>query len=208
MQVLQFSSQQSELLVSYLDGQDNALSLTQTQGYLFAVICAPEPLDVHQWLEQISPGCDGQMDEEVLFAFMALYQQISEQVFETGYKLPANLQRTNANTTQQYPDTHECQQWSKGFLYGANGYIEKLLVAPQLAADLKDALLSAQHNLGFFVLPHAQLVELAKQHEIPEDTLCQQQYEVMGDFALGFAELIEIVSVNSGLYNDEGWNES
>jgi hypothetical protein len=29
----------------------------------------------------------------------------------------------------------------------------------------------------------------------------------MGDFALGFAELIEIVALNSGLYTDEGWEE-
>jgi len=36
--------------------------------------------------------------------------------------------------------------------------------------------------------------------------LCEQQYDLMGDFALGFAELVEIVALNSGLYNDDGWD--
>ena len=90
MQIPEFSKEQSALLARFLAEQKDALSLAQTHGYLFAVICAPEPLDVHQWFEQVVPGCDGQMDEQVLFAFMALYQQISEHVFETGYSLPVS----------------------------------------------------------------------------------------------------------------------
>ena len=39
------------------------------------------------------------------------------------------------------------------------------------------------------------------------EALCQYQYESMGDFALGFAELIEVVAINSGLITDESWEE-
>ena len=51
MQIPEFSKEQSALLARFLAEQKDALSLAQTHGYLFAVICAPEPLDVHQWLE-------------------------------------------------------------------------------------------------------------------------------------------------------------
>ena len=49
--------------------------------------------------------------------------------------------------------------------------------------------------------------DYSRQNNIDELHLCAQQYELMGDFALGFAELIEIVALNSGLYTDEGWDE-
>ncbi|QLJ08574.1 UPF0149 family protein [Pseudoalteromonas sp. JSTW] len=203
MQIPEFSKEQSALLAGFLAEQKDALSLAQTHGYLFAVICAPEPLDVHQWLEQVVPGCDGQMDEQVLFAFMALYQQISEHVFETGYSLPVSLQFNSAQ--QPYLDMQECQHWSQGFMLGAQGYIAKLLAAPQLASELKEALETAQQSLCFFILDSADIASIANQHGLTEGLLCQQQYEVMNEFAAGFAELIEAVAVNSQLYNDEGW---
>ncbi len=204
MQLPEFSKQQSELLSQFLAQQPDALTLAQTQGYLFAVICAPEPLDVHQWLEEVAPGCDGQMDEQVLFAFMALYQQISEQVFETGFALPMSLQLSSQG--QQYLDMQECQHWSQGFLHGAQGYVTKLLSAPQLNDELKDALATARQSLGFFALESAEIAAIATEHGLSEVQLYQQQYDVMNEFATGFAELIEVVAVNSQLYTDEGWN--
>ncbi|WP_217875601.1 YecA/YgfB family protein [Pseudoalteromonas shioyasakiensis] len=204
MQLPEFSKQQSELLSQFLAQHQDALSLAQTQGYLFAVICAPEPLDVHQWLEEVAPGSDGQMDEQVLFAFMALYQQISEQVFETGFTLPVSLQLSSQG--QQYLDIQECQHWSQGFMHGAQGYVNKLLSAPELADELKEALATALQSLAFFTLETSEIAALATDNGLSEGQLCQQQYEVMNEFAAGFAELIEVVAVNSQLYNDEGWN--
>ncbi|MCF7520428.1 UPF0149 family protein [Pseudoalteromonas sp. L21] len=204
MQIPEFSPEQSVLLTHFLSEQKNALSLAQTQGYLFAVICAPEPLDVHQWLEQVCPGCDGQMDEQVLFAFMALYQQISEQVFGTRFSLPVSLQVNSKQ--QQYLDIQECQHWSQGFLLGAKDYIAKLLAAPLLSEEFKAALDTAHQSLGFFSLSQSDIAAIASEYELTEGQLCQQQYELMGEFAAGFAELIEVVAMNSQLYNDEGWN--
>lgn len=204
MQLPEFSKQQSDLLSQFLAQQQNALSLAQTQGYLFAVICAPEPLDVHQWLEEIAPGCDGQMDEQVLFAFMALYQKISEQVFETGFSLPVSLQFSSQG--QDYLDIQECQHWSQGFIHGAQGYLNKLLGAPHLADELKEALTTALQSLGFFTIESTEIAAIATENGLSEGQLCQQQYEVMNEFATGFAELIEVAAVNSHLYNDEGWN--
>ena len=91
-------------------------------------------------------------------------------------------------------------------MHGAQGYVNKLLSAPQLADELKEALASALQSLGFFTLETSEIAALAADNGLSEGQLCQQQYEVMNAFAAGFAELIEVVAVNSQLYNDEGWN--
>ncbi len=91
-------------------------------------------------------------------------------------------------------------------MHGAQGYVNKLLSAPQLADELKEALASALQSLGFFTLEASGIAALATDNGLSEGQLCQQQYEVMNEFATGFAELIEVAAVNSQLYNDEGWN--
>ena len=195
MQIPQFTEQHAELLSAFLSTQPGAMSLTQSQGYLFGIICSPEPLEVHQWLENILPNTANDLDEDMLFLFMALHHQVSEQVFELGYKLPAKFER------------EFCQQWSTGFLTASQSYTHTLLSSEQLEVQYKQALESAQATLSFFALDKPTITQIAEQNNIDESHLCEQQYELMGDFALGFAELIEIVALNSGLYTDEGWDE-
>ena len=205
MQTPEFTAQHAQQLANYLASRSRAMTLVQSKGYLFAVICSPEPLDVHQWLEQIDPDAGGQLDEQLLFAFMALYHQISEQVYETGFKLPISLKR-NINDNSQL-DLVECRQWCQGFVQGAQGYIDKLLQA-ELSADLTEALQTAYASLGFFALDPQLIATIAQQNQLSEMQLSEQQFALMGDFALGFAELIEIIAVQSGLYADEedGWS--
>ena len=195
MQIPQFTEQHAKLLSEFLNTQSGAMSLTQSQGYLFGVICSPEPLEVHQWLENILPNTANDLDEDMLFLFMALHHQVSEQVFELGYKLPAEF------------EYDFCQQWSAGFLTASQAYTHKLLASEQLGSQYKQALESAQATLSFFALDKPIIAQIAQRNNIDELHLCEQQYELMGDFALGFAELIEIVALNSGLYTDEGWEE-
>ncbi|WP_372761644.1 UPF0149 family protein [Pseudoalteromonas sp.] len=195
MQIPQFTELHATQLSTFLSTQPQAMTLAQSQGYLFGVICSPEPLEVHQWLDTIVPNLANDLDEEVLFLFMALYHQISEQVFEVGYKLPATF------------SADYCQNWSRGFLTASNEYTQKLLNAEALALEYKQALETAQATLSFFALDSSTLSQIAAQNSIDEQQLYLQQYELMGDFALGFAELVEIVALNSGLYTDEGWDD-
>ncbi|ASM49098.1 hypothetical protein PESP_a0918 [Pseudoalteromonas espejiana DSM 9414] len=195
MQIPQFNEQHAQQLSAFLSTQPQAMSLTQSQGYLFGVICSPNPLDVHQWLEQILPNTANDLDEEMLFLFMALYHQISEQVFETGYKLPASF------------DLEYSKAWSEGFVSASKEYAQPLLNAPQLEPEYKEALESALSTLSFFAVDQQTMTQIAQQNSMTLDALCQYQYESMGDFALGFAELIEVVAINSGLITDEGWEE-
>lgn len=195
MQLPQFTELHAKQLSTFLDTQPKAMTLTQSQGYLFGVICSPDPLDVHEWIEKILPSTANNLDEEILFLFMALYHQISEQVFEVGYKLPTAY------------SNDFCRNWSEGFLKATTVYTQKLLGAEQLEVEYKEALESAQATLSFFALDEQTITLIATQNNIDVQQVCLQQYELMGDFALGFAELIEIVALNSGLYTDEGWDE-
>lgn len=194
MQVPQFTQAHAQQLNSFLQTQSQAMSLTQSEGYLFGVICSPEPLEVEQWLGHILPNTDNTLDEEIVFLFMALYHKISEQVFEVGYTLPAIF-------------NHDyCNQWCRGFFTASQSYTQKLLVAEQLEQQYKDTIESAHATLSFFALDELTITQIAVQNNMSEAQLFKQQYELMGDFALGFAELIEIVALNSGLYNEEGWD--
>ena len=206
MQIPAFTEQHAEQLNNFLAGHSQAMTLAQSQGYLFAVICSPEPLDVHEWLEVIVPNTQGQLDEEILFSFMALYHQISEQVYETGFKLPVSLKHHADNDS--YLDLDDCQMWCQGFIQGAQVYYNKLSQVTGLDAALLEALQTAYASLGFFALDADVIAAIAKQNNLSEVQLAQSQYELIGDFALGFAELIEIVAVQSGLYteDDETWN--
>ena len=179
MQLPQFNEQHAQQLSAFLSTQPQAMSLTQSQGYLFGVICSPSPLEVHQWLAHIVPNTANDLDEEILFLFMALYHQISEQVFETG----------------------------EGFLRATQEYAQPLLTAPALEPQYKEALESALSTLSFFAVDEQTRVQIAQQNRMTLEALYQYQYESMGDFALGFAELIEVVAINSGLITDEGWEE-
>ena len=195
MQLPQFTELHAKQLSTFLNTQPQAMTFEQSQGYLFGVICSPDPLDVHEWVDVILNNSADELDEETLFLFMALYHQISEQVFEVGYKLPS-----------QY-DNAFCSHWSQGFLTASNAYTQKLLTSPQLDAQYKEALETAQATLSFFALDPQLIAQIASQNSMNTMQLCEQQYDLMGDFALGFAELVEIVALNSGLYNDEGWDE-
>lgn len=194
MQVPPFTQAHAQQLHAFLQTQSQAMSLTQSEGYLFGVICSPEPLEVEQWLAQILPNTASTLDEEIVFLFMALHHKISEQVFEVGYTLPATFNRDY------------CNQWCRGFFTASQSYTQKLFVAEQLEQPYKEAIESAHATLSFFALDELTIAQIAVQNNISETQLFQQQYELMADFAIGFAELIEIVALNSGLYNDEDWD--
>jgi len=195
MQIPQFTELHAKQLSTFLNTQPQAMTLEQSEGYLFGVICSPSPLDVHEWLAQILPNTANDLDEEMLFLFMALYHKISEQVFETGYKLPVEF------------NFEFCKPWSEGFLVATKAYAEPLLNAPELDTEFKQALESALSTLSFFALDQQAVTQIAAQNNMTSDALCQYQYESMGDFALGFAELIEVVAINSGLITDDSWDE-
>ncbi|OHU86875.1 MULTISPECIES: UPF0149 family protein [Pseudoalteromonas] len=187
-----FTVEHEKLLADYLAARSEAMSLAMTKGYLFALICGPNAVEVEQWLHDIS-AADDNMDESVVFAFMALHHQISEQVFAGNYQLPWTA----------HSDYQSRHQWSVGFITAAQPYFEAILTAEKLSNELKEALQVATEQLAFFSLSQSQVSEYCQQINCDETEFLTQQSELAGEFAKGFAQLIEVVAVDSGLYDDE-----
>lgn len=188
-------------LREYLSAAGNAMPLAQVQGYLFALICAPAPIEEEQWLQEVLGDQAADCDESVLFALMGLHQEISEQVFESGYKLTSNV-----TVAQHWQDNlavdAELHQWAQGFVLGVSYYLEPLLNAPACPEQSKDMLAQAVTVLGLFADAEQFSIHAASSGQ-DEQTFNDALVDMMADFSLGFAELIELTAVQSGLFDDE-----
>ncbi|WP_105188043.1 UPF0149 family protein [Pseudoalteromonas sp. T1lg48] len=188
-------------LREYLDEARGAMPLAQVQGYLFALICAPAPIEEEVWLQEVLGESAVDCDESVLFALMSLHQQISEQVYESGFKLTDNIrvaQRWQDNLVAD-ADLH---LWAKGFVLGVNYYLEPLLSASSCSEQCKEMLAQAVTVLGLFADAEQFNTHAANSGQ-GEQAFNDSLIDMMADFSLGFAELIELAAVQSGLFDDE-----
>ncbi|CAH9066498.1 hypothetical protein PSECIP111951_03826 [Pseudoalteromonas holothuriae] len=187
-----FTPQHRQQLNEYIALRDSAMPLSAVQGYLFALICGPDATEVEQWLAQVS-GNDLAMDETIVFSYMALHHQISEQVFSGCYQLPCSGE-------VDYGDRH---LWSVGFVHGTSSYFEPLLTSNKVSSEFKEALQMATEQLAFFSLEHEQVAAYCASHDCDEALFVHQQGELAQEFAQGYAQLIETVALESGLYDEE-----
>ncbi|BBN80249.1 hypothetical protein PA25_02340 [Pseudoalteromonas sp. A25] len=187
-----FTPEHRQLLADYVAHRQGAMPLSMVQGYLFAAICGPDAVEVEPWLADVS--CNDQaIDESVVFAYMALHHQITEQVFSGTYQLPW-LNETD------YGARH---LWSKGFLTGVETYFESFQSSSRVTGELKEALQMATEQLAFFSLEHSQIVQFCTHQQCNERDFINQQTQLAQEFAQGYAQLIETVALQSGLYDDE-----
>ncbi|MCG7549101.1 UPF0149 family protein [Pseudoalteromonas sp. Of7M-16] len=179
------------LLTQYLEQRPEALNLRALEGFLFAIVCSPDGVEPEMWLSEVT-AADEHISEEVVFALLALHHQISEQVFTQGFSLPFTL-------SSSWQDK---QQWSVGFLHGCQGYLNKLSQCEQLSEELQQALVTSTELLGFFSLGHDQIEAYCQSIEADINAFVEQQYQLAAEIAPAYAELIEQVAVNSGLYDE------
>ncbi|SFD21176.1 UPF0149 family protein [Pseudoalteromonas denitrificans] len=203
---MSLSDAELNLLSQWLDSDETAhdvMSLMQLKGYLFALICAPSPVEDELWLKEALADDLSALSDDKLFALMALYNDLSTQVFETGFKLPkAFMEERDVNAN--FTDESELHLWSKGFVRGI-GYAGQLLECENIDIDLRSAFAMAVTCLSYFADETSAHMQ-SEQQKIDFATLSSQMLEMMPDFASGFAELVEALAVSSGLFNDEGWD--
>jgi uncharacterized protein len=108
-----------KVLASFLlkHRQDNALSLLQTQGFLFCVACCPELVAPSEWvllvLEETAFD-DDQEAQQIMEMLMVLYNQINHQVLRGTAKLP-KVCRLLPDTMRNFADPAPLlHQWSQG----------------------------------------------------------------------------------------------
>lgn len=101
---------------------EGTLSYHEAQGFLFAVVCSPDPVLPSEWMPLVfAEGGPGYADLDeanaVTADLTALYNAINEQVLEHRCALPLDIevrQPALANLDDDAPLSH----WSRGFVEG------------------------------------------------------------------------------------------
>jgi len=206
LQDLNLTTTELNLLADWLSSDETsaeAMNLSCVEGFLFALICAPTPVEDEVWLNEVLAGDLSSLSDDKLFALMALYNHLSTDIFETGYQLPKSLIVTD-NVAVNFTHESALHNWSKGFARGI-GYAGDLLNCENIDIELRSAFAMAISCLSFFA-NESSAQEQAQEQNTHLETMSQQMFEMMPDFAAGFAEIVEAMAVNSGLFNDEGWD--
>jgi uncharacterized protein len=100
--------------------QDKALSLLQTQGFLFCVACCPELVAPSEWVPLVLEDTafdNAQETQQITEMLMVLYNQINHQVLHGTAKLPKAC-RILPDTMRNFADPAPLHQWSQGFMKG------------------------------------------------------------------------------------------
>nr|WP_282560188.1 YecA family protein [Motilimonas cestriensis] len=204
-------SQQDEVLLSaWLNSAEtpnNTFSLMATKGFLFALVCAPKPIETDVWLSQILGGeLPADIAEDKLFALITLHNQIGNQVYEEGMKLPKQLE-FSAGCEANFLAGHPLHEWCLGFAVGSGFYAQDLMDALPEDEDLFEAFSMAYMTLSFFA-SKANAEAIAEFQDNGDlQTFSQEMYGLMPDFSLGFAALVEEAALASGLIAEDDWDE-
>ncbi|PAJ73512.1 hypothetical protein CJF42_15395 [Pseudoalteromonas sp. NBT06-2] len=206
MKELNLTSTELNLLADWLTGDETSkktMNLPCVEGFLFALICAPAPVEDEVWLNEILAGDLSSLSDDKLFALMTLYNHLSTDIFETGYKLPKSLIVVD-DVAANFIHGSALHSWSKGFARGI-GYAGDLLDCENIDIELRSAFAMAISCLSYFS-NESNAQQQAQEQNIHLEAMSQQMFEMMPDFATGFAEIVEAMAVSSGLFNDEGWD--
>lgn len=176
-----YSHAHQHLLEEALVAANSPYALKFIEGFLFADVCGPHAQEPEQWLNALGFN-EGALEQDVVFAFMALHHNISEAVFAAdGYQLTEHLPL----------DVALLQQWSQGFLFGATAYVEQLMSTVAQPQVLSEALQVSTEQLGFFAIPHEQIAHYCDVNGLNIDAFFKEQYQLMAEFANQYAALIE-----------------
>jgi len=206
LQELNLTPIELNLLADWLNGDktsSKAMNLPCVEGFLFALICAPTPVEDEVWLNEVLAGDLSSLSDDKLFALMALYNHLSTDIFETGFQFPKSL-ALDYDVAVNFTHDSALHNWSKGFARGID-YAGDLLGCENIDIELRSAFAMAISCLSYFA-NESNAQEQAQEQNTHLETMSHQMFEMMPDFATGFAEIVEAMAVSSGLFNDEGWD--
>lgn len=204
------SREDEALLSAWLAGSETpqeTLSLTAMKGFFFGLVAAPAPVETQDWMDIIFGGAaPNSISDDKLFAIISVYNEISEQVYESGAKLP-----TECVPASQFEGNfsvgHPLNEWAIGFAIGAAFYYESLLNALPDDAEITTALQTAYLCLSYFsCATTAQQIAQLQQSSWQDFT--DSILDMMPDFITAYAQVIEQAAIASGNYEDEDWHDS
>lgn len=196
MTELVFDSTQRNQLAQWLGAQSAAgvMSIHELEGYLFALVAAPAPINEDVWVEQALAGNTQALAEDVLFALMALHNDVSERVYSDGYAISKVIEIATPALENLKLGT-PLQQWSQGFCRGAALFIENLLSEQRNPdyEELYQAFSTTLAYLSYFANPDN------------EPSAAEEVIAVVDGFAQGFASLVETLALATGQIADDDW---
>jgi uncharacterized protein len=184
---------------------EGTLRLGELQGFLFAVVCAPELITPSEWLPLIFDDGEAAYRDvaeakEMTSAIMAVYNDIARQVrIDHTPRLPFELRRPAiANFEPGAP----LQQWSRGFSYG-HSWLEELWDA-YIPESLDQEFGSTLMVLSFFSDRH---IAEALHGETKSRQSLEEMAELLGglieDAMLGYAQMGRAIEQALALEEDE-----
>ena len=128
------------------------LTSRELQGFLFAVVTAPELIRPSEWLPLVfneeQPGFStAEEANTVLGAIMGLYNDVNAAVLDERVVLPADCE-VFPRALDNLDDSSPLARWSRGFLIG-HEWLEDLWNV-NLPADLDEEVGSVLMTLSFF----------------------------------------------------------
>ncbi|PKH09070.1 UPF0149 family protein [Moritella sp. Urea-trap-13] len=204
-------SREDEILLSdWLSGDETpkeTLSLVAMKGFFFGLVAAPAPVETEDWMDMIFGGAaPGNISDDKLFAIISVYNEISEQVYDSGALLPAECIET-ANFSDNFKSGEALNDWSIGFAIGAAFYYESLVNSLEDHSEISQALQMAYLCLSYFSCAGT-AQQIADLQQTEWEAFTQTVLDMMPDFIIAYAEVIEQAALASGNYDDDDWEDS
>jgi len=202
--VHKLSDQQQQQLSSWLldKAPNNTLSLNAVKGYLFAIICSPDPIDVSDWLPVIFNEQVDDVPDEITLILAQLYNWISDQIFDTGYALP-NTVEFSEMIDANFLSGHPLHEWSLGFACGVNFYSQGLIENMDIQSEIAETFSLAVMAMTYFADAEIAQEIVAQQEESNLSHFSPIMFQMINDLVGDFAQIVEHAALSTGLYDDE-----
>lgn len=205
----QLSKDDELLLSAWLDSNETpkeTLSLIAMKGFFFGLVASPSPVETEDWMDMIFGGAAPKnISDDKLFAIISVYNEISEQVYETGAQLPAECIASQPFELN-FQSGHAFNEWCIGFAIGAAFYYESLVRSLSEDSDIAQALQTAYLCLSYYSSAST-AKQIAQIQQVEWEDFSESIHDMFPDFITAYAQIIEQAALASGLFNDDDWND-
>lgn len=203
------SPEDETLLSAWLAGDETpkeTLSLIAMKGFFFGLVASPSPVETEDWMDMIFGGAAPKnISDDKLFAIISVYNEISEQVYETGAKLPDECALAE-DFAANFEDGAALNEWSIGFAIGAAFYYQGLVTALPEDAEITQALQTAYLCLSYFACAST-AKQIAELQQATWESFTESITDMLPDFVIAYAQVIEQAALATGQFDDDDWND-
>lgn len=203
------SREDEAILSAWLSGDETpkeTLSLIAMKGFFFGLVASPSPIETEDWMDMIFGGAAPKnLSDDKLFAIISVYNEISEQVYETGAQLPQECVLSE-NLEDSFKSGAALNDWSIGFAIGAAFYYHSLVTALPDNGEITQALQTAYLCLSYFSCASS-AQQIAELQQVSWEDFTHSIQDMFPDFIAAYAQVIEQAALATGQFDDDDWND-